>query len=283
MQGEQASRPDLDSSRRFFQPFLSVDSPFALTGRTPLGYYGSMGKETYRYVIVADDFGMCDAANRGVIRAVGARVLDHVSLMLKRPGSEDAVKTAQMWTKVTVGLHVDVEHLFGLADEFWLGERDPRAGRKFEDSRLVHEVLEACRSEMEEFLGLGFAPTFVNSHNHVHFIPEVFFGFAELAKEFGFSSVRFSPIDPLFSHPDVPIPQRLMDRMEEQLKRMDLSHTDRYFVTIFHFFPPTLKPGTTEIVLHPREGTGDVYELELMKLLSWGAYYRSVECEEAVL
>ena len=236
-----------------------------------------------KYVIVADDFGMCDASNRGVARAIGAGVLDHVSLMLGRPGSKEAVKTAQTWTEVTVGLHVDVQDIFGLTDEFWLGEHDPRAKKRFGDSQLVHEVLEACRIEMEEFIGLGFSPTFVNSHNHVHFIPEVFFEFTELAKEFGFSSVRFSPIDPLFSHADVPMPEELMGRMKEQLKRMDLSHTDRYMVTIFDFFPPALKPGTTEIVLHPREGTGDVYELDLMKLLSWGSYYRSVECEEGTL
>jgi predicted glycoside hydrolase/deacetylase ChbG (UPF0249 family) len=227
---------------------------------------------------------MNDAANRAVIRAVGAGMLDHVSLMLKRPASDDAVKRAHTWgTAVTVGLHIDVEDIFGLTEEFWLGEHDPRARKRFDDSRLVEEVLEACRSEIEEFIGLGFPPTFLNSHNHVHFIPQVFFGFAELAAEFGFSSVRFSPIDPLFSHQDVPMPQTQLDRMKEYLSRLHLSHTDGYLVTIFRFFPPQLKPGTTEIVVHPRQGTGDVYELDLVKLLSWGAYYRSMECEEAAL
>ena len=236
-----------------------------------------------KYVIVADDFGMCDASNRGVARAIGAGVLDHVSLMLGRPGSKEAVKTAQTWTEVTVGLHVDVQDIFGLTDEFWLGEHDPRARKRFGDSQLVHEVLEACRTEMEEFIGLGFPPTFVNSHNHVHFIPEVFFRFTELAREFGFSSVRFSPIDPLFPHRDVPVTKEHMDRMAKRLSELKLSYTDRYIVSTFHFLPPKLEPGTTEIVVHPREGTGDVYELDLAKLLSWGAYYRSMEYEEALL
>ena len=270
-------------NRAIFPAVSRAAFPFILTGRTPLGYYGSMSKRTYRYVIVADDFGMSDATNRAVTRAVGAGVLDHVSLMLRRPASLEAVKTAQTWTEVTVGLHVDVQDLFGLTEEFWLGEHDPRARRNLKDSQLVQKVLEACRAEIEEFIGLGFPPTFLNSHNHVHFIPGVFFGFAELAKEFGFSSVRFSPIDPLFSHQDVPISKKMMDRMEEQLKRINLSHTDGYLVTIFYFLPPELKPGVTEIVVHPREGTGDVYELDFVKLLSWGAYYRSRECEEGVL
>ena len=232
---------------------------------------------------MADDFGMCDATNRAVVRAVGAGVLNHVSLMLKRPASEEAVRTARTWTGVTVGLHVDVQDVFGLKEEFWLGERDPGAKKKFEDPLLVQKVLEASREEIEEFIGQGFPPTFLNSHNHVHFIPEVFSGFVELAKEFGFSSVRFSPIDPLFSHPDVPISKELLDQMKAQLKRMNLSYTDGYMVTTFDFFPPGLKPGVTEIVVHPREGTGDVYELDLVKLLTWGAYYRSLGCEESIL
>jgi len=242
-----------------------------------------MDKNGYRYVIVADDFGMTDASNRAVKRAVGAGVLDHVSLMLKRPASEEAVEIAQAWTEVTVGLHIDVEDIFGLTDEFWLGGHDPRAKKQFEDSRLVDEVLEASRAEIERFIGLGFPPTFLNSHNHVHFIPQVFFRFAELAAEYGFSSVRFSPIDPLFTHSDIPMPQTQLDRMKECLAGLQLSYTDGYFVTIFRFFPPDLIPGTTEIVVHPRQGTGDVYELDLVKLLAWGAYYRSVECVETAL
>ncbi|MBN1881479.1 MAG: ChbG/HpnK family deacetylase [Deltaproteobacteria bacterium] len=242
-----------------------------------------MSRETYRYVVVADDFGITDASNRGVARAVNAGVLDHVSLMLKRPASREAVKIAQTWTDVTVGLHVDVEDIFGLTEEFWMGAHHPKAGERLGDARLIQKVLEASRVEIEEFLGLGFPPTFLNSHNHVHFVPEVFFDFTELASEYGFSSVRFSPIDPLFTHSDIPMPQTQLDRMKEKLERMHLAHTDRYFITLFRFFPPALKPGTTEIVVHPREGTGDIYELDLVKLLSWGAYYRSVECEETVL
>jgi hypothetical protein len=242
-----------------------------------------MDERAYRYVVVADDFGITDSANRGVKRAVDAQVLDHVSLMLRRPASNEAVKIARTWTDVTVGLHVDVEDIFGLTEEFWFGEHHPQAGERFGDVRLVQKVLDASRAQIEEFLGLGFPPTFLNSHNHVHFIPEVFFGFAELASEYGFSSVRFSPIDPLFTHSDVPMPQTQLDRMKGKLERMHLAHTDRYFVTLFRFFPPTLKPGTTEVVVHPREGTGDIYELDLVKSLSWGAYYRSVGCGEAVL
>jgi len=243
-----------------------------------------MGRKGYRYVIVADDFGMNDAANRAVARAIGAGMLDHVSLMLGRPASREAIRIARTWDEtVTVGLHVDAQDIFGLTEEFWLGAHDPRAGEVFRDPRMIDRVLKACREQVEEFLGLGFPATFLNSHNYVHFIPEVFFGFAEIASEFGFSSVRFSPIDPLFPHRDVPVTKEHMDRMAKRLSELKLSYTDRYIVSTFHFLPPKLEPGTTEIVVHPREGTGDVYELDLAKLLSWGAYYRSMEYEEALL
>jgi chitin disaccharide deacetylase len=114
-----------------------------------------------RYLVVnADDFGACAGVNRGVIEAHRRGVVTSASLMVTRPGAEEAAAVARDHRLLSVGLHACVD-----------AESDPSA---------VSRSLEA---QLERFLDLlGRPPTHLDSHHHVHVQPPLVDVFREVAE-----------------------------------------------------------------------------------------------------
>lgn len=58
-----------------------------------------------KLVVVADDFGLCESVNDGIIDAYNNGIVTELSLMLGSPGTEDAVHKASQQGIDTIGLH----------------------------------------------------------------------------------------------------------------------------------------------------------------------------------
>lgn len=233
-------------------------------------------------MIVADDFGLSKEINRGVEIGVKAGALSFASLMVDGDFVENAVMIAEKNPAFTVGLHVDVSGLLGIDDAVWRGAREESLMKLVSEGSTVAAFIEECRRQIRKFFDLGFAPTFINTHFHIHTLPPFFKEFVELSAINGFKYMRLSKTTPLLSHPDIPIEGRLSD-MTEILDRRGIAHPDEYIVGNFHFFPPELEHEVTEIMVHPTDSPGGkggpistIYYLDLIKLLSWGDYYRYV-------
>ena len=111
---------------------------------------------TRRLIVNADDFGLSEAVNRGVIEAHEHGIVTSASLMVRSPAAAAAAEYGKQRPLLSLGLHAD------------LGEWIYENGRW----TALYE-LEQVESEIEWQLVVfrslvGSDPTHVDSHQHVH-------------------------------------------------------------------------------------------------------------------
>lgn len=116
-----------------------------------------------RYLIVnADDFGMSEGVNRGIIQAHECGIVTSASLMVREPGAKAAAAYARSHPELSVGLHLDFgEWTFRQGAWERLYEVVP-----VDDKEAV--AAEVAR-QVELFRELiGDDPTHLDSHQHAH-------------------------------------------------------------------------------------------------------------------
>jgi len=116
-----------------------------------------------RYLIVnADDFGLSEGVNRGIIRAHEQGIVTSASLMVRWPAAAEAARYALQHARLSVGLHLDLAE-WVYRDGQWMPRYqvvppddksavDGEVGRQLETFRRL----------------LGREPTHLDSHQHVH-------------------------------------------------------------------------------------------------------------------
>ena len=109
-----------------------------------------------RFLIVnADDLGLSDAINAGIVEAHEQGIVTSTSLMVRRPAADAAVAVLAEHPALALGLHLDLDmrrssFVSGMANK----GRTPG---------------EDCRAQLEEFRELvGREPTHLDSHKHLH-------------------------------------------------------------------------------------------------------------------
>ena len=123
-----------------------------------------------KYLIVnADDFGASRGINRGILEAHQRGILTSTSLMVNRPGSDEAAALSRTAPQLSVGLHVDLGERGATPSGDWPGW---------------------CRGQLAEQLGrfqelMGRAPTHLDSHHNVHRDPQALPEFLALASQQG--------------------------------------------------------------------------------------------------
>lgn len=111
-----------------------------------------------RLIVNGDDFGLSPGVNRGIVEAHDRGILTSASLMVRRPGAEDAAGLARERPRLSVGLHAELDGL------------DPDEARAELDTQL------------DRFRALvGSEPTHLDSHHNVHLSD----GFAEVFAGYG--------------------------------------------------------------------------------------------------
>lgn len=113
-------------------------------------------------IVNADDFGLSEGTNRGIIESHERGILTSTSLMVRQPAAASAAAYAKANPALAIGLHID------------LGEWEWRDGAWFQVWQVVAtEDADAIAAEIERQLDLfhsliGRAPTHLDSHQHVH-------------------------------------------------------------------------------------------------------------------
>jgi chitin disaccharide deacetylase len=116
-----------------------------------------------RYLIVnADDFGLSEGVNRGIIRTHEQGILTSASLMVRYPAAVEAARYASQHPRLSVGLHLDLAEWVYRNYE-WV----PRyqVVPPDDEKALAAEVTRQL-AEFERLMGRG--PTHIDSHQHVH-------------------------------------------------------------------------------------------------------------------
>ena len=113
-------------------------------------------------VVNADDLGMSQGVNRGIIQAHERGIVTSASLMVRWPAVRQAAEYARAHPRLGVGLHLDFAE-WCIRDHEWIPLYEVV---DLSDSAAVRR--EVAR-QVESFLELmGRPPTHVDSHQHVH-------------------------------------------------------------------------------------------------------------------
>jgi chitin disaccharide deacetylase len=116
-----------------------------------------------RYLIVnADDFGLSEGVNRGIIRAHELGIVTSTSLMVRWPAASEAARYAREHSRLSFGLHLDLAEWVYRNGEWVTRYQVVPAD---DESALAGEVAR----QLEVFRRLlGRNPTHVDSHQHIH-------------------------------------------------------------------------------------------------------------------
>jgi predicted glycoside hydrolase/deacetylase ChbG (UPF0249 family) len=116
-----------------------------------------------RFLVVnADDFGLSEGVNRGIIQAHEHGIVTSASLMVRWPAAAEAAAYAKRRGALGVGLHVDMGE-WVYRDGEW---RALYEVVRLDDAAAVWAELER---QLETFRRLvGRDPTHLDSHQHVH-------------------------------------------------------------------------------------------------------------------
>ena len=140
-----------------------------------------------RYLIVnADDFGLTESVNRGILAAHDEGIVTSASLMVERPAAHEAADLARERPRLGLGLHVEV----GRWRASWL----PKRGSARSAAVVERRAAEDLQRQLERFrLLVGRDPSHLDSHQHRHLAELVRASFEEVAAELGIPLRRIDP------------------------------------------------------------------------------------------
>jgi hypothetical protein len=134
------------------------------------------GSPTRRLLVInADDFGLSDGVNEGIVAAHQAYVVSSTSLMVDGPAAKKAAELARKNPTLSVGLHF-VEP----------------AGVDIDDDSVLERALDA---QLERFVAqIGAEPTHLDSHHHVHLTRRRREAFTAVAQRLGVPLRHAAPV-----------------------------------------------------------------------------------------
>ena len=135
-----------------------------------------------KLIITADDFGLSESINDGIIDCYNNKDITDISIMAFSEKFEHAVRLAQKNNITNIGAHIS------LCSKNDFNKQIDRFPWKFIFDR--EEVEKTIRIQLTRIKNENFNITHLNSHQHVHMIPWLRESFAKIAEEFNVSYLR---------------------------------------------------------------------------------------------
>jgi predicted glycoside hydrolase/deacetylase ChbG (UPF0249 family) len=159
-------------------------------------------KAPTRLIVNADDFGISEAVNRGIVEAFDSGIVTSTSLMATGSAFEHAAALARARPRLALGVHlVLTEHrpLAGSSAVASLvgpdGRFPPHVKQLLRAALRGRITLSEVRLELDAQIrrvrNAGLAVSHVDGHQQVHVVPGVARVVAELAAAHGISAVRY--------------------------------------------------------------------------------------------
>ena len=151
-------------------------------------------------IITADDFGMSSEVNKAVLKAYKCGILTSTSLMANAPAFEEAVSMLDELKGLSIGVHLNVMEFSTLSQKFsdksLLYDKTGQYNNGFAahfiksyNREYLKELEEDFRLQIEKILEKT-AADHIDSHVHVHAIPNIFKLVCKLAREYGIKNIR---------------------------------------------------------------------------------------------
>jgi len=155
-----------------------------------------------RLIVNADDFGLCDAVNRGIAQAHDHGIVTSASLLPTGDALDHAVQLARARPALDLGIHLSLTQTRPVLPPPRIPSLVAGGGRFHRDwraffSRYAHkhvrrtDIDAELRAQIEKALGTGLSFSHLDSHQHVHMLPGVLPIVVRLAADYGIGAVRF--------------------------------------------------------------------------------------------
>jgi hypothetical protein len=156
-----------------------------------------------RLIINADDFGLCESVNKGIVEAYTKGVLTSTTLMANMPAAEQAVDLAKNLPTLGVGVHLNltagkplcqdntVKLILDSQGHFALSP-DKLALASLITGKVRTAIETELASQIQWLIDKSIKPTHLDSHKHIHSFPAIFPIVCRLAKRFGISAIRYT-------------------------------------------------------------------------------------------
>ncbi len=143
-----------------------------------------------KVIVNADDFGMCEGVYLGILSAHKNGIVTSTTCMMNMPYAQVALEEAKKFPKLGVGVHLvltlgkPLTKTYSFVDEnghFIKINRQPELAAKVNKDELYIE----WKAQIEKYIEItGKKPTHLDSHHHVHMLPELIQTAIQLAKEY---------------------------------------------------------------------------------------------------
>jgi hopanoid biosynthesis associated protein HpnK len=259
----------------------------------------SYNADVRRLIINADDFGLTDGINRGIVEAHSNGIVSSATLMANAGAFEGAIGQASALPKLSVGCHVilvDGVPVMDASEIPTLVTRQPNGGRFHENlsgfarralmGRIDPAQIEAeALGQIRKLQSSAVAVSHLDSHKHTHMFPVVYRALLRAAQACGIRAIR-NPFSPLVSvtvralhkHPTLwkrHLQVRGLRRLEAAFLRAvadaGMITTDGCFgviatgaldLSLFEWIMKSVPQGTWEFVCHPGYTDSDLEKVK---------------------
>lgn len=139
---------------------------------------------SFKLIVNADDFGLTKGVNRSVLDCHLAGGVTSTTLMVNMAAAEDAAEIARRHQTLGVGLHFNLTSGRPVTPAHLLSSLVDDDGNFLGRGELIRRVLSGRVSSVEiaseleaqwrRLQDLGIHPTHIDSHQHVHALPQIF-------------------------------------------------------------------------------------------------------------
>jgi predicted glycoside hydrolase/deacetylase ChbG (UPF0249 family) len=216
-------------------------------------------------IINADDLGLSEEINSGILWGLEHGYISDTSLLAKALYADEAVTRLKALEIRHVGVHINLDEMFGWSPGGI--EHIVRAEllQMLIDPDFLQECVREAKDQIEAFLSFGLIPTHLDTHHHVHGFFPIFQILVDLLIEYGIPALRFCRHGyRLPTRKDIPYDNEIYAHMEDILRSKGI-------VYCTHFLEGAMKvydvdTGVTELVVHPSLG-GDTWRSEELEIL----------------
>ena len=149
-------------------------------------------------IINADDFGLTDGVTQGIVHAIQQGVVTSTTAMTCVPGAAQRLRHYAPQIPQCIGAHLQLTTGHPLSHPSLIPTLCGSDGRFHESKSAlvrasIREILIEWQAQYQFLLDLGIQPTHIDTHHHVHKLPNVFEAFCEMANRLAIPARAVTP------------------------------------------------------------------------------------------
>lgn len=142
-----------------------------------------------KLIINADDFGLCDGVSLGILTAHIKGILTSTTCMMNMPNIKQYLDMAKNYPDLGLGVHLNITVGPSLTSNSFSDENGIFFPRDHYPHRIPivnkDELYHEWKTQIEKFITItGQKPTHLDSHHHIHLLPDYLPIALQLAQEY---------------------------------------------------------------------------------------------------